>query len=118
MEVVARGTRDSDAEGVRERQLMAIVSDLARDLHPQHTSPEIISSSSRLERDLGIDSLGRTELVLRVERAFSVRLSINLIAEATTVDDLRHALEEAGHSGATTAPISTAPRLGAVAAAS
>ena len=33
-----------------------------------------VSPSSRLERDLGIDSLGRTELILRIERSFRVRL--------------------------------------------
>ena len=37
--------------------------------------------ASRLDRDLGIDSLARTELVLRIERKFRVRLSIIDVAE-------------------------------------
>ena len=118
MEMVARDAGLSGAEqGVRERSLIAIVGELARELHPQHARCETISSSTRLERDLGIDSLGRTELVLRLERAFGVRLSINLVGEAATVDDLRQALEKAAQSGATTASISTAPVLAPVSAA-
>ena len=51
--------------------------------------------SSRIERDLGIDSLGRTELILRIERAFRVRLPAQTIGEAETVHDLVQALEQA-----------------------
>ena len=50
--------------------------------------------SSRLEKNLGIDSLGRTELVLRLERAFGARLPIGLVAEADTVGDLLRVLEQ------------------------
>lgn len=47
-------------------------------------------------RDLGIDSLGRTELILRIERAFRVRLPIQIVGEADTVGDLLQALQAAG----------------------
>jgi acyl carrier protein len=67
----------SDADpAARERDLLAIVGGLARELHPQHSRVDEISLSSRLEKDLGIDSLGRTELVVRLERAFGARLPI------------------------------------------
>jgi 1-acyl-sn-glycerol-3-phosphate acyltransferase len=55
-----------------------------------------VSPSSRIERDLGIDSLGRTELILRIERAFRIRLPAQTIGEAETVSDLVRALEQAG----------------------
>src|SRR5919201_2506788 len=58
----------------REGELLAVIRAFVRDLHAQHSRPIDISRSSRLERDLGIDSLGRTELILRIERAFQVRL--------------------------------------------
>ncbi len=41
---------------------------------PQRLKRGDVTLASRLDRDLGIDSLARTELVLRIERAFQVRL--------------------------------------------
>ena len=118
MEMAVRDTTAPGADqNVRERNLIAIVGELARELHPQHARPDTISLSSRLERDLGIDSLGRTELVLRLERAFGVRLSINLVGEANSVGDLWQALEQAGQTGAAIAAAPAPPSLGAVSAA-
>jgi 1-acyl-sn-glycerol-3-phosphate acyltransferase len=82
---------DRDAS---ERDLVAIVEKLVRELHPQRISYDI-SLSSRLERDLGIDSLARTELILRVERAFRLRLPIDAIGRADTVGELLEAIERA-----------------------
>ena len=67
-----------------------------RELHPQRIRFIDVLPSSRIERDLGIDSLGRTELILRIERAFRVRLPAQTIGEAETVHDLVRALEQAG----------------------
>ena len=71
--------------------------------------------SSRIERDLGIDSSGRTELILRIERAFRVRLPAQTIGEAETVDDLVRALEQAGPARARIAleapPVSALPSV-------
>ena len=107
--------RETSAE--RTRHLLAVVGELARELHPQHGRAGEASLSSRLERDLGIDSLGRTELVLRLERAFGARLPISLVAEADTVSDLLRALEQAGQLGATIQAMPAAPSLAAVPAA-
>lgn len=81
---------------LRERELIALVSELVRELHPQRVRFIEVRPSSRLERALGIDSLGRTELILRIERAFRVRLPAQTIGEAETVDDLVRALQQAG----------------------
>ena len=81
---------------MRERDLIGVIAQLVRELHPQRVRFIDIVPSSRIERDLGIDSLGRTELILRIERAFRVRLPAQTIGEAETVDDLVQALEEAG----------------------
>lgn len=78
-----------------ERELIATVAQLVRELHPQRFRFIEVTPSSRIERDLGIDSLGRTELILRVERAFHVRLPARTIGEAETVSDLVRALEQA-----------------------
>lgn len=79
-----------------ERELVAVLQDFVRELHPQRSRFIDIVPSSRIERDLGIDSLGRTELVLRIERAFRVRLPVESVAEAETVGDLAAALTKAG----------------------
>ena len=52
----------------RELELIAVVRELVRELAPQRLKRGEVTLSSRLDRDLGIDSLGRTELVLRIER--------------------------------------------------
>jgi len=61
------------------RNLTALVRDLVRELHPQRSRFIEIEPSSRIEHDLGIDSLARTELILRIERAFHVRLPAQAI---------------------------------------
>ena len=101
----------------RERRLLSVVAQLARELHPRHSGAGQISLSSRLEKNLGIDSLGRTELVLRLERAFGAQLPIKLVVEADTVGDLLRALEQGRQSGATIADVSPGPPLAAVPAA-
>lgn len=78
----------------RARSLIAVVSDLVRELHGRSRSILNVTLSSRLDRDLGIDSLGRTELVLRIERVYRIRLPVSIIGEAETVRDILTALEE------------------------
>ena len=75
--------------------LIGVVKDLVRELHGTSASSLDVALSSRLDRDLGIDSLGRTELVLRIERAFRIRLPVSVMGEANTVKDLLVALEQA-----------------------
>lgn len=82
-------------QDLREQDLIMVVAALVRELHPQRFRFIDVRPSSRIERDLGIDSLGRTELILRIERAFRVRLPAQTIGEAETVHDLVRALEQA-----------------------
>jgi 1-acyl-sn-glycerol-3-phosphate acyltransferase len=87
--------RDPAGELARGRELIEIVRGLVQELRAQQGSPVDVALSSRLDRDLGIDSLGRTELILRIERAFRVRLPIDVMSEAETVADVLRALERA-----------------------
>ncbi len=96
MESLVRSDSPAAARELRERDLSMVVTALVRELHPQRSRFIDIRPSSRIERDLGIDSLGRTELILRIERAFRVRLPAQTIGEAETVHDLVQALEQAG----------------------
>jgi fatty-acyl-CoA synthase len=47
-----------------------------------------ISIESYLDRDLGIDSLGRVELLYRVEKHFDIKLPTTVMAEAEVVRDI------------------------------
>jgi len=89
-------------QGSHERSLIAVVTDLVRELHGQSARALNVSVSSRLDRDLGIDSLGRTELVLRIERAFRVRLPVSVMGDANTVGDVLAALEQAAPDAGST----------------
>jgi len=84
-----QGDRQSD-----ERQLVAVIEELVRELHPQRVKSLNFSPSSRLEEDLGIDSLARTELILRIERAFHARFPAHTLGEAETIADLVRGLEQ------------------------
>ncbi len=75
------------------RSLVAIASELAREMNPDR--PRIAGLNGSLERDWGFDSLSRAELLLRVERAFSIRVPDRLLGEAETLGDLLAALADA-----------------------
>ena len=83
----------------RELELIAVVRELVRELAPQRLKRGDVTLASRLDRDLGIDSLGRTELVLRIERKFRVRLVVTDVAEMDTVADLLRAVEQGAPGG-------------------
>ena len=94
-----KGDGSVTAAAGSERELIILIRELVRELYPQRAKIVDVSASSRLERDLGIDSLGRTELALRIERSFGVRLPAAAAGAAETVGDLLRALEHA-HPGA------------------
>jgi 1-acyl-sn-glycerol-3-phosphate acyltransferase len=88
MERVAE-TESRDDAGVA---LMEIAQGLAHELHPRRRTALRAGLTSSLERDWGFDSLSRAELLLRVERAFSVHLPEKLLSEAETLNDVLAAL--------------------------
>jgi len=109
---------ESAGELARSRELVEIVRGLVQELRGRQASAVEVALSSRLDRDLGIDSLGRTELILRIERAFRVRLPIDAISEAETVADVLRALERARPRQGAADIEEPAPPLPAVAPAS
>ncbi|MGA8055400.1 MAG: AMP-binding protein [Burkholderiales bacterium] len=88
-----------------EPRLLALVRELAHHAQPELAARFPVALGSRLERDLGLDSLARVELGLRVEREFDVRLPENLAAEAETPADLLRALR-AAQPGKRSEPVS------------
>ena len=79
----------------RERSgevLLGIIASLMRESQPGQARLATPRLDSRLDRDLGFDSLARVELLLRIERAFDVRLSEHLLGAAETPGDLLRAI--------------------------
>ena len=74
--------------------VLEIVGGLVKELRGT-ASPVTVAAHSSLERDLGISSLERVELLLRIERRFGVRLPEATVAAAETPADLVAALSVA-----------------------
>jgi 1-acyl-sn-glycerol-3-phosphate acyltransferase len=87
-----------------EPALIGLVEATLRDLHPGAPGLPPVLWSSRLDRDLGFDSLARTELLLRIEREFARALPEDTLQRAETVADLRDALRRASPAIAERAP--------------
>jgi 1-acyl-sn-glycerol-3-phosphate acyltransferase len=82
-----------------------------RELHADAPGLPPVLPSSRLDRDLGLDSLARTELLLRIEHDLHVVLPVDTLQRAETVSDLFDALRRAKPAGggrSAAAPIVTA----------
>src|SRR5579864_3227053 len=84
-----------------EHELLRLAREVAREMRQGQVeaAPKRIEMGSSLERDLGLDSLGRAELVARLERAFAVRLPEAVLGGAETPADLARALARAGAGG-------------------
>src|SRR5689334_1870118 len=78
-------------------RLLAVVAQVAREARP-HVDAYVTLDSS-LERELGLDSLARVELVLRLEREFGASLPEQALGSSETPRDLlRFLLASAGQA--------------------
>ena len=96
--------------------VLEVVRALAAELHPRRALAPLTLDST-LERDLGLDSLARVELLARLERASGVRLPESLLLSAETPRDLWRALAAAGRAPALAPETAVAPALAAAMAA-
>jgi fatty-acyl-CoA synthase len=83
---VATASTKIDLPGVRER-VLDVVRELLEELGSHGALPQL-SAGSSLDRDLGLGSLERVELLTRLENAFGIRLPDTLAAEASTPEEL------------------------------
>jgi 1-acyl-sn-glycerol-3-phosphate acyltransferase len=88
-----------------EQDLLRVVRDFTREVHPSREVPVTLNSS--LERDLAVDSLGRMELLSRVERRLGLSFPERAAFEAETPGDLL--LLARPHSGVLEAPLPSTP---------
>ncbi len=75
--------------------LLDVVRETLRELRREPARSIRIALDSSLDRDLGLDSLARVELLLRIERTFDVTLPQNTLVVAETPRDLLAALSSA-----------------------
>jgi len=87
-----------------EPALLAIVRELAAELRPATPELGMLGLDHSLERDFGLDSLARTELLARIEQACGARVDEQaLMAAETPRDLLRLAGQEAAPAKAAVA---------------
>ncbi len=85
-----RGVAAGAATPLSPGALLETVRSLSAQLHHAQFEPEVIDLASRLERDVGLDSLARVELLRRIEERFGVRLPDSALVSVETVGDLLH----------------------------
>ena len=97
-------------------QLLDVIAAMLRELRGGTVAP--VTLDDDLERTLGIDSLARMELMLRLEQAFGVRMPEAMVQDAQTPRDLMRALAAAAprqrtdlgvQAGAQVAPVPASP---------
>jgi fatty-acyl-CoA synthase len=87
---VATISTQLDSSGTRER-VLEVVRRLLEELGSQGALP-MLTVLSLLDRDLGLGSLERVELLARIETEFGIRLPDRIAAEANTPEDLARAI--------------------------
>ena len=90
---LATTTPQLDLPGVRER-VLDVLRGLLEELG-SHGAVAELSVRSNLDRDLGLGSLERVELLTRLETAFELRLPDTLAAEASSPEELITAIVSA-----------------------
>ncbi len=85
-------SRDFDDLSTR---LTAVIRGLIAEIHPRRAAALRVAPESSLERDIGLDSLTRLELLGRVENHFQVTLSEEAFTRAETVHDVLRAIQTA-----------------------
>ncbi|MCI0527298.1 MAG: AMP-binding protein, partial [Nitrospira sp.] len=74
-----------------EQKVLEIVRQLVADLGTERAIRAVALDAS-LDRELGLGSLERVELLIRVEKAFSIQIPDNLVAQADTPRDIAYAI--------------------------
>jgi len=69
-------------------RVVALLRELASELHPEHPGIDALDANASIERDFGLDSLARGELAQRLEKELGIALPEAAVAEAETALDL------------------------------
>ena len=102
--------RSSATLNIAER-LLGLVQALVKELYPGRGVPEVLTLDSSLDKDLGIDSLGRVELLVRLEKTFNLGLPDQAFAAADTPRELLHLILSATPASTSSAAEAVAPAV-------
>lgn len=75
-----------------ENHLLQLVRDFILEIKSERVLSEV-SLDASIEKDLGIDSLGRVELFLRIEKQFGVHFPETTLVQAETLKDILTAIQ-------------------------
>lgn len=89
--IISRGD-DSDP---RTAAVLSIIRGIGTELHLPEDRLQALAPDTSFDRDLGLDSLSRVELISRVERKFNVALPESAFSELGNVRDLLTAVARA-----------------------
>ncbi len=78
--------QDHGGKAAVEARVLSIANGVAHEINPRRTVHA--KPGSLLQRDLGLDSLGLAELLLRTEKEFRIRLPDDLLTRIETASDL------------------------------
>lgn len=84
-----------------DEKLLTVIQQFVDALRPGSRPDRTVALDSAFEKELGLDSLSRAELISRVERAWDVTFSEQVFAAAETPRDLLRALPQAGSRSST-----------------
>ncbi|MCP4754890.1 MAG: AMP-binding protein [Proteobacteria bacterium] len=89
-----RNPNESTTKNDRDvsRVLVRVIKDLMAEIHSGSAASRPVTLDSSLDKDLGLDSLMRVELLARIERHFGVTLPERIFADAETPRDLWRAV--------------------------
>ena len=88
--------------------LLEVVRGLTKEIHPHRLHAHSITLDSAFDRELGLDSLARVELLARLEQHFNITLPESTFASAESARDLLRAIQAvAGHEKRT--PVAPVP---------
>jgi 1-acyl-sn-glycerol-3-phosphate acyltransferase len=82
-------------QGDQGARLLRIIRELLEELHPGANQSPPLNLDSSLDRDLGLNSLARMELLTRLEQEFAVSLSEQILATVESPRDVLRSLGEA-----------------------
>ena len=85
-------TEPTEPQVLDARTLLAAMREVVHELHPHLGARADITLDSSLDRDLGLDSLSRMELLARLERRFAATIPEIVMANAETARELLPAL--------------------------
>jgi fatty-acyl-CoA synthase len=95
-----------------ETQVFNVARDLLEELGSQQAR-DAVRGSAQLDRDLGLGSLERVELLVRLGRRFGTSLPDRVVAEANTLDEVVTALTDARAAEVSSPPnAEVAPLIG------